>query len=533
MSRVNAESPAARRTLLLCAAAAVGVTLAYTLASLIVRPTMYSDSGWGFLGWDAGTGLPLNYVAYVDPADIARDGIGFPTWWSPGQYVVPGLLEMMGLDLGRAMTVTSALSSLLGLAGWFVLYRSFNFPVVTSAVAVALVAFTRHFALPFGNYNGGEVLMFGAAPWFLVLVWRLRAFRLPAVVPLLAGIAAMVFAKLTGLVVAGCAIGAAVLAPPGSWFGRDRIRRGLVAGATLALSGVIFHVVWFSRGGTPVSDLTTFSWWSVVEYAVFVIGAVWGASLSLGELATYVLLHPGRPVLDSVMPIYWAFLPVALATFVFVGRRLHRGHADYLRFVLFMALAMGVVLTVVSARGSPIGMSERHMRIVSLVLFAGIVHAVLAVGWRWLQGLFAAVVVVAGAYGVAAAAAHAAGNLERPIGVRGFRHAIADAGVLEFIRRADVAAPDPRSALIVVTSPEIALEVRNVRVISNHADFETPEQLAATRYRGRVPKLYVIVQERLVANGKADIILRSFVDYRRDEWRQAPLGGFVAFSAEP
>src|SRR4051812_30904797 len=83
------------RTVLVCAAIAVGVTLIYAVLGAIVRPAMYSDSGWGFVGWYANqaVGLPFNVVPSVDPADIARDITFFGTWWTPGQYLIPGLLE--------------------------------------------------------------------------------------------------------------------------------------------------------------------------------------------------------------------------------------------------------------------------------------------------------------------------------------------------------------------------------------------------------------------------------------------------------
>ena len=78
-------------------------------------------------------------------------------------------------------------------------------------------------------------------------------------------------------------------------------------------------------------------------------------------------------------------------------------------------------------------------------------------------------------------------------------------------------------------SPELALEVRNVRTWSNHADFEPIEVLRKQVRRGHVDRLYVIVQKRLVAEGKADAILRSFADYPIAGWTEVPLGEYVCF----
>jgi hypothetical protein len=82
-----------RRIVRLCGAAALAVTLVYTIAGAIIRPAMFSDSAWGFLGWDHRAGLPFNYVTSTNPANIATDAVSFASWWSPGQHLVPGLLE--------------------------------------------------------------------------------------------------------------------------------------------------------------------------------------------------------------------------------------------------------------------------------------------------------------------------------------------------------------------------------------------------------------------------------------------------------
>ena len=96
----------------------------------------------------------------------------------------------------------------------------------------------------------------------------------------------------------------------------------------------------------------------------------------------------------------------------------------------------------------------------------------------------------------------------------------------------DAQAPAVRRAtLVVVTSPEIGLEVRRARVLSNHADFETLAMLEKRRYRGRVPQIHVVVQRHLVDNGKAQAMLRMFADVPADAWQSAPHGGFVGYAA--
>jgi hypothetical protein len=113
--------------------------------------------------------------------------------------------------------------------------------------------------------------------------------------------------------------------------------------------------------------------------------------------------------------------------------------------------------------------------------------------------------------------------------MRGFRLLNASAPVVDFIHKLDVAGPEARRTLIFMPSPELALEVRNVRTWSNHADFQSIDELRREVRRGQVDRLYVIVQKRLVGQGKAAAILRSFVDYPVDGWKEVPLGDYVCF----
>jgi len=81
-------------------------------------------------------------------------------------------------------------------------------------------------------------------------------------------------------------------------------------------------------------------------------------------------------------------------------------------------------------------------------------------------------------------------------------------------------------------STEIELRTAYVEILRGMAAFEEPELLKKQIRRGRVPALYVLIQKRLVANGKADIILRSFVDTPIESWKLLPIDDeFVAYAA--
>lgn len=515
---------------LLMAAIAI-VTSGYIAASAVIRPAMYSDSAWGFAGWDTrGRTSAFNHAAGLDSSDISRDAEGFMTMWSPGQHMLPGLLEEAGLSLGAALVAVSAVFSILGLAGWLALYRSLGFPPRTAMVALAIVACSRFFNLPFSTYNGGEVLQFGVAPWFLLLVWLLRDLRWFAIPPLIAGAAVLVFMKLTGIIVAGAAVGAAMVShdrPLSRW--QNTVRKLLVGAATIGLMGVIFYLVWFKRGATAATLMGVPHPHGLLFYAALTVSSIGSAALSLGDLVSYVFLNPSRPILGSVDAIVYALLAASLATFVFIYFSLRREHGEYVRFAFLFAAAMAAFLAASFTAGMSATFEERHLRIASLLLLVGGVHAVFVCRSRIVQGMFAAVAALSMVYGLSSFVQRMNHNLHEPLGVRGVRVMIATQQLLDFIRTIDVSGPDARRTLIFMPSPDLVLEVRNARSWSNHADFESIADLRKQIRHGRVDRLYVIVQQKLVDNGKADAILQSFVDYPIEGWAKIALGDFVCF----
>lgn len=515
-----------------CAVFIAAIILTYAALNIWVKPVVWSDSGFGLLVWDARHERPFNEMAEPDSRDLSKETGGFMVAWSPGQYLLPGLLEDAGLSLGAAIVVVVTVFSILGLWGWLTLYTAFGFPLRTAAIALAIIAGTRHFSFPFGIYVGGEPLLFGIAPWFLLLVWKLSDLRWYAILPLAAGTAAMFFAKLNGIVLSAAAISAAVLSAPKPWKAwRETVRKGFIAGATLAIIGIAFYYAWYRHGWSGAVGGSVFDWSNALAMAVLAFSSTWGASLSFGDLGNYIFSHPSRPIFRSPIPIAVVMTIPAAVTFYFVWRRLRASHAKYLRFAVLTALAYGLVLVWIRARGGMIGEEERYFRIVSLLFFIGIVQTALDLPYRSARLAALVVGLLCIAYGLSSQTAHLLANLRYPLGVREFRHSTANNDVIKFIREIDVASPDRASTLIYVTSPEIGLEVRYVRVMANHADFVDAKDLATVTYRGRVPHLYFIVQNSLIADGKAEIMLKSFRDYPIDEWKKIPLGDFTAFHA--
>src|ERR1700694_1133477 len=84
------------------------------LTGLLVPPSLGQDPSQGVMEWRTlAAGGPMNSIITPDPADISRDRATLVTWWSPGQYLIPGILTLLGIRLGTAFTITVGVSLLI------------------------------------------------------------------------------------------------------------------------------------------------------------------------------------------------------------------------------------------------------------------------------------------------------------------------------------------------------------------------------------------------------------------------------------
>ena len=174
---------------------------------------------------------------------------------------------------------------------------------------------------------------------------------------------------------------------------------------------------------------------------------------------------------------------------------------------------------------------DRHFKIISLALLPAIVETFTSVRSAVLRACFWAVAIVMSLYGVASFVQHTQQNLQFPIDERGIRQQNSSQAVIDFLDSID-RSTYATTTLIYLPSLEMALGIRRTRVLPVQADFFSLEELAAVKYRGRVPRLYVLVPSRFVDNGKAETILRSFVDYPADVWTKSALGEFTYYFAQ-
>ena len=166
----------------------LGVLLiAFTISGFWVALVLGEDPGFGLSVWnDMANGGPLNQLAIPSPTDIVQNKELFLTWWSPGQYAVPGVVsQLLDISTGTASIWVTLVFSIAGLVGWYFVYRELGFDEFVIGLCLFLMATSRLFTINFLNYTGGELLLFGSQSWTIWYYLKYRSAPLKLFVGLL------------------------------------------------------------------------------------------------------------------------------------------------------------------------------------------------------------------------------------------------------------------------------------------------------------------------------------------------------------
>ncbi|GGH20881.1 hypothetical protein [Mucilaginibacter phyllosphaerae] len=162
------------------------------LCLITITITLFSISQ--AVDWDPGTvikmadnahkGIPFNHYAHPNPKNLSTDEFEVVTWWSPGQFTFPMLIQKaIGVKITVAIKVLTAICLLLSALGIFKLFglllKRNDGTNKASTAAVVLLLFTLLQPFFWGNifiYNGGGILLLAYCPWFIY--WLIQVKRI-------------------------------------------------------------------------------------------------------------------------------------------------------------------------------------------------------------------------------------------------------------------------------------------------------------------------------------------------------------------
>jgi hypothetical protein len=487
--------------------------------SLLVPPFIQWDSAIGFLAWRGTLLGAVNSIIKPDRSNIALDTVSFLTWYSPGQYLVPGAISLLGLPLGAAMTLTVTLALLCCLVGWIVVVREFA-PNTTSALLVVVsVGLFRYSTRAFTSYHGGEILLEAVTPWLILAALSIPAMNVLRAALVAAGAVLVAFiAKLSGLIVVAASLAAACLVSTAL---SRRITQGVVGGASGAVMAlIVIYVSFLSRGSTPATGIN----WSLplktIAGSLFI---PWVAGMSWGDLS--IFFSGGPDPFDVPIGYLAITAPVALLImYIVVGSRLQTTDAVQLkRFaLLFYGMTVTCFIFIYVKGSNGVGFEERYFRSAGTLLFLCALISAFAAGTPvWIRGAFLVLCALMALYGVASFSYFelrtAKGqSLDRASWTNQWMF---DAVAIDFAR--EIYAREGRDALFVLPlfgqAQSAVTMPADARILVMNFEYE-PE--SRYRYFGRVPGSVVVLVPNIFDTSKRRVLLSAFRDYAPDAWNR-------------
>ena len=142
-----------------------------------ITPLVISiDSIYGFLAYKGSIlSHSFNIVTEVSTDNVSKTEHIFQSWWSPGQWLFPGILNyFFGMKLGVASAIVTILFTIAGFAGYYKIFVHFKFPLKVIILSLILIFCSSTFYYSYIIYQGGEILEFGMFPWFLLYILDIK-----------------------------------------------------------------------------------------------------------------------------------------------------------------------------------------------------------------------------------------------------------------------------------------------------------------------------------------------------------------------
>lgn len=478
---------------------------------LITPPGVYPDAAWGFQVWRSmQQGNGFNILTLVSQWDLSTNAQEFKSWWSPGQYLVPGMFQkLFGLDLGHASSVTIIVFQFLGLAGLYIFFKKAGFSKMISALAILVIMLQQSFLTPYIFYNGGEVLLFGFIGWFL---WGCLHFNKPnialAIFVLLAGWIGF-FAKSSFLWM--YAAGLIFM-----WIQLSRhtthIKHWLINGFWVGIPAIIsvatIYALYLSKGLNPSSASAGLD--TTIKVFAFPLASPMLAGFSFDDLANGLILHNDEVIFNPIQSIIIVILLAILSIVLICAICKHVPDNRYSIMLVVFYIVSVFFFGSAFLRRLDISFEARHFRTIGLLIIPGTVFLVSHSAKAFRYGFW--IIVSIGAIFCLKfyVLSYIGLRTETVNGSSGIAQQFTDRPSMDHIRKLD---DDNRKALFVFFSPDLGLDINHNRYLTLDpldASLDVnPDDYLCKGYAG---PLYILMPREYLGK-RADFIIKSFTGY--------------------
>lgn len=485
--------------------------------SISIRQSMYSDSGWGFETLKSMlAGGKFNYLSTVDPINIANNIESFSSTWTPGQYMFSFLLiKYLHLNLGESLFVIVSIINIIGLFGFYHLFINLTFSKRLALISIVVIALQRYFSLPFSIYNGGDALIFGFLPWFILLVIKLTLKSFSGFFTIVTIGLVGFFIKASFLItLLSLCFYLFLKAVDNS---KNDLKKAVAPTAIIAFALLTtLAVCYFTFLNTGIYSEQRFEFQFNLSNTFYIFSSILNTALSLDDVFNKLFLFPGNTFNLSTIAITTLIWNICLTILSFVVLKRVYNLKEYKNLRLlslsFFLVYLLIFLMLWNKKEITSSLEMRHLRPLGLVFIPVIILLIKQNKNKIFVFITCLIVVISIIYGPVSFLQREVNIYKtNALGAQGFRHGIIDKQTLNYLHKIDEVSN--QSTIIYVPSPEIGLEINNARKIISQVDFTSVEGLKNTIYKGTAGKLYLCLQKKFEQNGKQQAIIESFVDY--------------------
>ncbi|MEO6849155.1 MAG: hypothetical protein ABI203_00455 [Mucilaginibacter sp.] len=492
------------------------ITVTFTVVMGILLflspPAVFPDAGWGFQAMRSmQMGGGFNQLITPNQDDITKNTTEFLTWWSPGQYLIPLFFKwLFGINTGQAVALTITLCQLSAIAGFYYFFKKIGFSPLIASLSVAFIISQQFYALNYIFYNGGEVLLFAFAGWFLYGCtalqkpnWQLCLFVLFA-----GWIGFFCKSSILWIYAAGLLFLWIRLSLPQKNV-RNYIKNGLWVAIPSIISLLSIYIFFLSKGENPASapGHLKLAW----QTFSFPFASPLLAGFSVDDLSHGLLFPSGTPIFGNTLVII-IIVTLSIASLLLIVAIVHFISNNNYRLLILVFYAVSVAFfSYAYLRQMNISYEGRHYRVVGIIIVPGIFYLLWRIkpGYRICFGLIWVGIVCSSFYYLARGYAY---NRDKGAhGNAGIAQLFIDQPALIYIMELD---HRQHNALFAFTRNSLGLEIKQNRIITlendidfDHVNFEDYE------YDGHAGPLYILLPANYKGK-KSDVILKFFPGYK-------------------
>lgn len=495
----------------------LGITLVVTLIigvfSYVAPPALYPDPSWGFqVMRSMENGGGFNLLIGPNQDNLAQNTAAFITWWSPGQYLMPYFFKkLLSVNTAHAAVITVVICELLGLLGFFVFFKKIGFKPIIAASSVLFIFCQQFYIIPYAFYNGGEVLMFAFAGWFLYGCFHFKKISIPMLLFVLIAGWVGFFSKSSMMLVYACGLFCMwVNISPRQKDYAAWVKNGLAIGIPFVLSIAGIYLFYLSKGDNPAASHQGLR--VIWETFTFPLASPLLAGFSVDDLAKGLVYSPDGQIFTHTGTVIILLLLAAISIFLIFSIIKYVPYRGYQLLIIVFYGAFVLFFSYAFVRQAAISYEGRHFRLVGLIVIPGTIYLISQTRFIYKAAFGLLWIVIAYTTFTKLHNEYSYNKNEGIHGNTGFTQQFVDQPTLNYLLQLD---KQEHNAIFAFTSNDLGLEIQHNRFITiEPIGLDVKLKYEDYRYDGHAGTLHILLPSNFDKNGRSKRILKCFPGYK-------------------